>query len=137
MQPGWACLTPRAGELCGTNAVGLVSYVCALCSWGEDPSTPRVWGSAPDIDRAPKIRTLEKRRDWGNYTSSPVGRLRGNMLIACLAEKCPRRRVKSQAMQVFVFNSCHRFFRAADPMYSLPLCRRWTHTLHNNVLNLC
>lgn len=90
------CTQSRGAVWHKCSWLGLVRV--SLCSWGEDPSTPRVWGSAPDIDRAPKIRTLEKRRDWGNYTSSPVGRPRGDMLIACLAEKCPRRRVKSQAM---------------------------------------
>lgn len=52
----------------------------------------------PYNDRAATIRTLEKRRDWGNYASGPVGRPTGDTVIAPLSVKCHKEKGENQAM---------------------------------------
>lgn len=92
------------------HTAGLLSNMCALCSWG---STLRVQGSMPYIDRAAKIRTLEKRRDWGNYSSSPVGRPTGDMVIAYLAEKYHKEKGEKSGHVGFLVGILSQVFKSS------------------------
>lgn len=72
----------------------------------------------PYNDRAATIRTLEKRRDWGNYACSPVGRPTGDTVIARLAVKCHKEKGEKSGHVGRGFQVLSQDLRAGDPVYA-------------------
>lgn len=102
---GRSCVT-QMQSACSHTRVPFAAGVRTLSHWG-------VWGSVPCIDRADKKRTLEKRRDWGNYTSSPAGRPADDMVIACLAEKCHKEKGEKSGHVSFYFQVLSQVFKSS------------------------
>lgn len=56
-----------------------------------------------------------------------------DQVTACLAEKCPKEKGEKSGHVGFCFQVVSQVFKSKLilSIYNLPLCRGWTHTLHN------